>query len=82
MQVAALVQIRSKTMATPDGAVTPSTLQWQQLLQLHCKSEGLSAFKVPRSVRCQTQPLPVNGSGKVIKEDVLSALRVARYSKL
>ena len=35
-----------------------------------CKEQGLSSFMVPRIVLAQRGPLPVNSSGKVMKQDV------------
>ena len=35
-----------------------------------CREQGLSSFMVPRIVLAQREPLPVNSSGKVLKQAV------------
>ena len=65
-QVTALVQVRVQ------GA--QSAAQWQSELQAFCRQQGLSRFKVPGIICCQTAPLPVNNSGKVVKHEVKALL--------
>ena len=43
-------------------------------VRAYCKSQGLAGFKVPRFVRWQMSPLPVNSSGKVLKQQVREVL--------
>ena len=68
-QVAALVQARVQ------GA--RSATQWQSELQAFCRQRGLSRFKVPGVICCQTAPLPVNNSGKIVKPEVKALLSQA-----
>lgn len=65
-QVTALVQVRVQD--------TRSAAQWQTELQAFCRQRGLSSFKVPGVICCQTAPLPVNNSGKIVKRGVKALL--------
>lgn len=47
----------------------------EQELKDFCRTQGLAGFKVPRVVRTQKGPLPMNSSGKVLKQDVGQQLR-------
>lgn len=73
-QVAALVQLgdldRNPIEAFATGTLPSVAAEWKHELQAFCKSAGLSGFKVPRVVICQMAPLPMNGSGKILKADV------------
>jgi acyl-coenzyme A synthetase/AMP-(fatty) acid ligase len=51
-----------------------SAAQWQSELQAFCRQQGLSRFKVPGVICCQTAPLPVNNSGKIVKHEVKALL--------
>jgi non-ribosomal peptide synthetase component E (peptide arylation enzyme) len=65
-QVTALVQVRVQ------GA--RSVAQWHSELQAFCRQRGLSRFKVPGVICCQTALLPVNNSGKIVKHKVKALL--------
>ena len=54
-----------------------SATQWQSELQAFCRQRGLSRFKVPGHIWCQTAPLPVNNSGKIVKPEVKALLSQA-----
>lgn len=88
-QVAALVQLHYdyKSKFSPAGqqqAINSATLpdsesELLQTLKAFCKAAGLSGFKLPRRILCQTEPLPVNASGKVLKTEVLALISAAQF---
>lgn len=47
---------------------------WQEELRRFCKESGLSGYKVPRIVSCQSGPLPANSSGKLLKHEAQSVI--------
>mmetsp|Transcript_17108 Transcript_17108/g.51177 ORF Transcript_17108/g.51177 Transcript_17108/m.51177 type:complete len:379 (-) Transcript_17108:81-1217(-) len=88
-QVAALVQIQDDCSSWP-GTILPRQQQipsdapeapdptFLQTLQAFCRAAGLSGFKVPRVILGQTDPLPINASGKLVKADVSRLIRSAQ----
>lgn len=89
VQVAALVQLHndSPTNCSPSGqqhasngaTLTNSDSDLLQILQAYCKSAGLSSFKLPRRILGQTEPLPMNASGKVLKTEVRVLISSAQF---
>lgn len=89
VQVAALVQIQDDCSSWP-GTILPRQQQipsdapeapdptFLQTLQAFCRAAGLSGFKVPRVILGQTDPLPINASGKLVKADVSRLIRSAQ----
>jgi len=65
-QVAALVQLRMVEKQPADA--------WQEQLRSFCKDAGLSGYKVPRVVCCQSAPLPANSSGKLLKHEAQAVM--------
>ncbi len=47
-----------------------SSVTEQQLID-HCR-QSIGGFKVPRSIRIRTEPLPKSGAGKILKRDLRS----------
>ena len=87
-QVAALVQLHNdygsrfflpgQQQASNGAILVNSESELLQTLQAFCKAAGLSGFKLPRRIFGQTEPLPVNASGKVLKSEVLALISAAQ----
>ena len=47
---------------------------WPKDLARFCRTNGLAGFKIPQLILVQTVPLPLNSSGKVLKQQVKQQL--------
>ena len=80
-QVAAVVQLQPRwswtgpglpgqVLQQTEGAVTVSLVALQQ----HCRQAGLSPYKLPRAAFASQAPLPMNASGKLLKQQLKQLL--------
>ena len=70
--------LSGQQQASNGATLANSESELLQTLQAFCKAAGLSGFKLPRRIFGQTEPLPVNASGKVLKTEVLALISAAQ----